>query len=312
MRNGIRMKTRLVQDELPDQLMKRITRSRTIIGVVVVGLFALAALTTIRGKATVGDSVNPSVPADLPKAVATAPHSTPARSLFVQSISREGIAVEFSIQHVDPTKAQAKELEEGDDARIRFTITDTASGRPVRAINPAAWMDLVPKDEIRGAKTCEQKVKAFLGGSIFGRAELDLNVYNVLTLNDEASISVVDPLFSFGGTKLLGMVVLESPGEDWALTSNETRILCFAARQQKGRGGRHGRLDGGAEYRAGPPARPARPASRRERALGPRRGSRHKQARDIRGHGDRHNHTGAGRANQYRTRASRNGFQRRR
>ena len=107
---------------------------------------------------------------------------------------------------------------------IRFTITDTASGRPVRAINPAAWMDLVPKDEIRGAKTCEQKVKAFLGGSIFGRAELDLNVYNVLTLNDEASISVVDPLFSFGGTKLLGMVVLESPGEDWAMTSNETRI----------------------------------------------------------------------------------------
>ena len=201
--------------------MKSITRSRTIIGVAVVSLVAVAAVAAIRGKATVNDSVNPSVP---PKAVATSTHSTQARSLFVQSISREGIAVEFSIQHVDPIKAQAKELEEGDDARIRFTITDTASGRPVRAINPAAWMDLVPKDEIRGAKTCEQKVKAFLGGSIFGRAELDLNVYNVLTLNDEASISVVDPLFSFGGTKLLGMVVLESPGEDWAMTSNETRI----------------------------------------------------------------------------------------
>ena len=51
-----------------------------------------------------------------------------------------------------------------------------------------------------------------------------MNVYNVLTLNDEASISVVDPLFGFGGTKLLGMVVLESPGEDWVMTSNETRI----------------------------------------------------------------------------------------
>lgn len=83
---------------------------------------------------------------------------------------------------------------------------------------------LGPQGRDPRAKTCEQKVKAFLGGSIFGRAELDLNVYNVLTLNDEASISVVDPLFSFGGTKLLGMVVLESPGEDWAMTSNETRI----------------------------------------------------------------------------------------
>lgn len=134
--------------------MKSITRSRTIIGVAVVSLVAVAAVAAIRGKATVNDSVNPSVP---PKAVATSTHSTQARSLFVQSISREGIAVEFSIQHVDPIKAQAKELEEGDDARIRFTITDTASGRPVRAINPAAWMDLVPKDEIRVRKRANKR-----------------------------------------------------------------------------------------------------------------------------------------------------------
>ena len=181
---------------------------------------------TNRKPASSLDRVDPVRTGDQKTPIATGTGSPPSQapSLFTQRITREGIDVEFSIQHVDPSKMEAKELEEGDDARIRFTITDTASGRSVRAINPAAWMDLVPKDEIRGAKTCEQKVKAFLGGSIFGRAELDLNVYNVLTLNDEASISVVDPLFSFGGTKLLGMVVLESPGEDWVMTSNETRI----------------------------------------------------------------------------------------
>ena len=116
---------------------------------------------------------------------------------------------------------------------IRFRITDTTGGKSVRNLNPAAWLDLIAKNDIRGAKTCEQKVRAFLGGSVFGKAELDLNVFHVLTLNGEASISVVDPLFSFGGTKLLAMVVLESPGEDWVMTSGETCIYVSLPESKK-------------------------------------------------------------------------------
>ena len=208
--------------------MKSIARYSAFILVVMVSVIAVAIRGNAR-KSRPADSPGPANPvesAHVGTTVATGPAPTKpdAKSLFAQSVTREGIAVEFSIQHVDPSKFDANELQEGDDVRIRFKITDTAGSSPVRSLNPAAWMDLVPKNEIRGAKTCEQKVKAFLGGSIFGRAELDLNVYNVLTLNDEASISVVDPLFSFGGTKLLDMVVLESPGEDWAMTANETSI----------------------------------------------------------------------------------------
>jgi YVTN family beta-propeller protein len=156
-----------------------------------------------------------------------------ARKISEQSVTHEGIAVEFSVQHVDPAKFQANELQEGDDVRIRFQVADTTTGKPVRNLNPAAWVDLVRPEDIRTAKTCEQKVKGFLGGSIFGKAELDLNLYNVLTLNGEASISVVDPLFSFGGTKLLAMVVLESPGEDWTITANETRVYVSLPESKK-------------------------------------------------------------------------------
>jgi YVTN family beta-propeller protein len=210
--------------------MKFIVHPYSAVAIVLCAVLSLVAAVTMRAKVTNRkpasslDRVDPVRTSDQRSPIATGTGSPPSQapSLFTQRITREGIDVEFSIQHVDKSKTEAKELQEGDDARIRFKIT--ASGRPLRAINPAAWMDLVPKDEIRGAKTCEQKAKAFLGGSIFGRAELDLNVYNVLTLNDEASISVVDPLFGFGGTKLLGMVVLESPGEDWVMTSNEMRI----------------------------------------------------------------------------------------
>jgi DNA-binding beta-propeller fold protein YncE len=144
--------------------------------------------------------------------------------LFAQSVTREGIAVEFAVQHLDSGRHRALDLEEGDDLRIRFKITDTASAKPVRSLRPAAWMDLVSEKDIRGAQSCEQKAKAFLGGSIFGMAELDLNVFNVLTLNNEANISVVDPRFSFGGTRLLSMVMLEGPGADWVVNGNETRV----------------------------------------------------------------------------------------
>ena len=115
------------------------------------------------------------------------------------------------------------------------------------------------------------------------------------TLNDEASISVVDPLFSFGGTKLLGMVVLESPGEDWAMTSNEM-CSCVSLPDSKKVAvvdtGRLGRSRGISSWTAGQAGLPCKPT---KRALGPRRGSRHRQSRDIRGHGDRHNQTGADR-----------------
>jgi YVTN family beta-propeller protein len=57
------------------------------------------------------------------------------------------------------------------------------------------------------------------------RAELDLNVYYVVTLNEEPTITVVDPLFGFGGSKLLARVRLGSPGYDWALTGGQDRLF---------------------------------------------------------------------------------------
>ena len=208
-----------------------LARSRALPMLALVGALSLAPV-VVCSRLSRRESTRPAGVAD--RVVQTAVRSTAGAvsastqpqfpAIFRQSVTRDGIAVEFSIQHVDPAKVRFEELQEGDDVRIRFRITDTTGGKPVRNVNPAAWLDLMSKNDIRGVKSCEQKVRAFLGGSVFGKAELDLNVFHVLTLNGEASISVVDPLFSFGGTKLLAMVVLESPGEDWVMTSGESRI----------------------------------------------------------------------------------------
>jgi DNA-binding beta-propeller fold protein YncE len=135
----------------------------------------------------------------------------------------QGIAVDLSIESL-AEGAQDGQLLEGQPARFRFRVTDTTSGLPLSGVYPAAWMDLFVKGIEADALDCDRKVEELVGGSLFAQAELDLNVFYVVALNDDATLTVVDPLFGFGGTKLLAMVLLESPGEDWVLTPEGDRI----------------------------------------------------------------------------------------
>jgi YVTN family beta-propeller protein len=142
-----------------------------------------------------------------------------------QRIVHEGIAVDFAVEPVGPHSDRVWHFREGDDVRFRFKISDTATERPVTGAYPAAWMDLVPVGANQDAKSCLKKAAAFLSESLLSKPELDLNAYYVLTLNDDATITVVDPLFGFGGTRLLALLQLKSPGEDWALTSDQARLF---------------------------------------------------------------------------------------
>jgi YVTN family beta-propeller protein len=131
-----------------------------------------------------------------------------------------GVALELALE---PVADPAAELREG-DAFIRFRLSDAATGTPLTSAYPAAWLDRLGPGA-GAAPPCVEKVEEFLGGNLFNRPAVDLNVYYVLALNQDATITVVDPLFGFGGTKLLALVELDSPGEDWALTPDRRRLF---------------------------------------------------------------------------------------
>jgi DNA-binding beta-propeller fold protein YncE len=139
----------------------------------------------------------------------------------VGRVIHEGVAVDYAFLPVGSSTATPRA---GEPARVRFTITDTTTGKPLARLNPAAWLSR------RGAggatpQTCDEKIREFLGGSIFAKADVDMNTFRVLALNDDATITVVDPLFGFGGTKLLALVPLASPGEDWTLGADGARLF---------------------------------------------------------------------------------------
>jgi YVTN family beta-propeller protein len=121
------------------------------------------------------------------------------------------------VQRADGTPGPVME---GQDARVTLKVTDKLSGNPLTGLYPGAWIDKLNKPGTEPGATCKKKVEAFIGGSILSRPAMDLNVYYVLALNEDATISVVDPLFGYGNSKLLTMVFLKSPGADWALSSS--------------------------------------------------------------------------------------------
>jgi YVTN family beta-propeller protein len=139
---------------------------------------------------------------------------------------REGIRVEAKIAPLEEQPAGAR-FQEARPVTVQFAVSDTTSGRTLSGLYPAAWMDRVPAAaaaDTSPAESCKKKVESFLGGGLLAEPEVNLNVYYVLALNDDATITVVDPLFGFGGTKLLALIRLPSPGEDWALTADGRRL----------------------------------------------------------------------------------------
>ena len=133
-----------------------------------------------------------------------------------QKIVKDGIEIEFTVE---------SDLLAGQDAVFRFKIRDTTTKTPLSGVRPAAWVAQRERPGPPGPDQCRAKVESFMQGSMRSRPDVDLNTYYLLTLNHEANLSVIDPLLGFGGSKLLTLVLLKSPGEDWALTTDRLKLF---------------------------------------------------------------------------------------
>jgi DNA-binding beta-propeller fold protein YncE len=157
----------------------------------------------------------------LPPARSAAAPAAPAPSGGGRAVE-QGITIDAAVTPAGDSGGGG--LQEGAEVRFQFHLAD-AGGTPLAGAFPAAWLDRVENKPGAPPAACEERVKQLVDGNLFSQATLDLNVYYVIALNDDASLSVVDPLFGYGGTKLLAMVPLASPGEDWALDDPIRRLF---------------------------------------------------------------------------------------
>ena len=148
-------------------------------------------------------------------ATALGQEPAPKKKIQTQKIVEQGIAIEFTaeplVQNVDTVRA-------AEDVNVRFQVTDTTTGTPVKGLGLSAWISMREGDKTPELTQCREKIQSYLTGSMRARPDVDLNSYYILALNKSPDISVIDPLLGFGGSKLLTLVMLKSPGEDWLLT----------------------------------------------------------------------------------------------
>ncbi len=138
---------------------------------------------------------------------------------YRQHATEQGLAVELQVDQTEPDKAE-RPFQEGDTLTVRFKLADHASGAPMTNLLPAAWLSLERSSQPTAPDLCVKKAQTYLGSSLLGRPEVDLNTYYVLSLNRDNTLTVVDPRFGFGGSRLLHLVTFDSPGEDWVVSAD--------------------------------------------------------------------------------------------
>lgn len=141
------------------------------------------------------------------------------------SLTASGVKVEFTVKSEDFFFGP-KNVESGGLATVKLRITDETTSAARENIVPRAWIEAVSDPQATSDERCSSRVAAFARGGLTDRPLVDLNSFFVLALNQEPTISVIDPLVNFGGmTQLYAMLELPSPGADWALSDDQQLLV---------------------------------------------------------------------------------------
>jgi YVTN family beta-propeller protein len=138
----------------------------------------------------------------------------------VQEHTENGLKIQFEIAPAE----KGGSVSEDKPAAVRFHISD-GSGSPLTGLRPAVWMDVRNGKKAEGKKECEKEIESYLQPSMGAQPLVDLSSWYVLVLNEDPSISVLDPIRGFGSSKLLTLVMLDAPGYDWAQSRDQDRVF---------------------------------------------------------------------------------------
>ena len=156
----------------------------------------------------------------LPLAGAAAAAPAPAAGLS-ERFERDGLAVEATVSPIGLVEADQGPLRAGEAVTVRFRVSDRA-GKPLTGAFPNGWMvardagGMGAGDAADADGRCRLALRRLLTSRLQNQAEVDLDGFAVLALNEDGTISVIDPLGGFAGTRLIGLVRLSGVGEDWA------------------------------------------------------------------------------------------------
>ena len=138
-------------------------------------------------------------------------------ALADQRFVEQGVAMDVTTEPLGGTRT-------GQDLRLTVRLSDAASGTPLAGANPAAWLSLNRRGSPPTEPICRREVAAYLGGNPFVRPDVDLTGFILAVINRDPTVTVLDPQGGFGGSRMLAMLRLESPGVDVAVGVKPPRL----------------------------------------------------------------------------------------
>ena len=137
-----------------------------------------------------------------------------------QRYSQENVAIELLL---NPSATRKHGTQPGNAMNAQFVFSDSKTNRPVNGLHPNAWLSLRRSEQVATETSCEAKVRSFASGQLATRADVDLNSYLLLTLNQDKTVAFINPQVA-SSSKLEGIVQLPEQGLDWVLTKDGKRL----------------------------------------------------------------------------------------
>lgn len=132
----------------------------------------------------------------------------------MQTTEQGGVAVSLRFDNLADGAALAE-----------IRLSDAASGRALSGAQPAAWMLARRSEAVASERSCEDKAAALVSGSLGARADIDLNGYRLLTLNQDNTLAFINPHVGLQNSKLESIVQLPATGHDIVAAPRSKRLF---------------------------------------------------------------------------------------
>jgi DNA-binding beta-propeller fold protein YncE len=149
----------------------------------------------------------------------------------VQALSVNNLNIQLTIQaakHKLPATGGSVLLA-GEVAKVTLNITGKYDGGAVSALHPGAWI----RPRLKNRSSCKNAVKNYLNSGPNASRDIDLNSYSFITLNQDNSVSIIDPRLNLATANLLALKKLDSKIVDWYLDSAAGEIFLLLADTNK-------------------------------------------------------------------------------
>ncbi len=143
------------------------------------------------------------------------------------SFEQDGFRVRMSVKPNRGKVAEDGSVPAWTHSEIRFDVTEAGDdGRPMSGLEPLAW--ILSRSEgapFPDREACRRQVQTMLGSRVIAANDVNLNEYLVVTLDDNPSVSIIDPQVESSKTKVIGLVSLQTKGADFVLADDRRTLF---------------------------------------------------------------------------------------